>query len=417
MRLSIYREDILVGRLFSSDAGICFEYDREYLKSGGWPISISMPLRADAYPQSKALAFFEGLLPEGEQRRELSNLLHVSSGSTMRLLAALAGECVGNLIVLQEDMDIGSATAGYGYQELSATELEALLRPQSVDRMRFLAARRLSLAGAQAKFGLFRQHGDWLATQGLAPTSHIIKPCSQFDPSVLANELFMMRLAGNCGLDVPDVSIIQAGEYSGLAIERFDRKWQDGRLTRLAQEDFCQALAVMPQAKYENDGGPGFGDVFELVKLNTYPPFPNLHRLLSLVMFNYLAGNCDAHAKNFSLLRDPQTGRLSLAPAYDLVCTTFYGERLLTSMAMRIGEHSQIERICREDFAMFAQQVGLDMGAIREVARGICQRIISEAPIIMEQVSAELPQSAQTVKPLSEHVLQGAQARCRILEE
>jgi serine/threonine-protein kinase HipA len=203
MRLHVYRQNEHVGDLGTSEDGMRFSYSAGYLMSGGIPLSVSMPLREEAFLQNVALPYFDGLLPEGEQRRELGEVLHVASTSTMRLLSALAGECVGDLILIDDDTDIDTALADASYVPLPTGDLEKLLRPQSIERARFIAARRLSLAGAQAKIGLFWDHGQWLATRGLAPTTHIIKPASQFDPTVLANELFMMRLAKSCGLDVP----------------------------------------------------------------------------------------------------------------------------------------------------------------------------------------------------------------------
>jgi serine/threonine-protein kinase HipA len=56
---------------------------------------------------------------------------------------------------------------------------------------------------------------------------------------------------------------------------------------------------------------------------------------LERLIFNYLIGNADAHAKNFSFLykagQKPQ-----LAPAYDLLSTAVYPD-LSSKMAMKIG--------------------------------------------------------------------------------
>jgi serine/threonine-protein kinase HipA len=411
MNLRLYRDDVLVGELFTSEDGIGFIYDQAYRLAGGYPISVSMPLRQDAYPQKTALPFFEGLLPEGEQRRELSNILHLASASTIKLLAALAGECVGNLIILDDEMDIAEVQADSAYTPLKSGQLEALLKPQSVERTRFLAAKRLSLAGAQAKLGLYWEAGEWFATQGLAPTTHIIKPASQFDPTVLANELYLMRLSARCGIRVPKTWIVRSGEYRGLAVERFDRVREAGRVVRLAQEDFCQALAIIPGAKYENDGGPGLSELFSVILKNAQPPLPSLTRLLELVLFNYLVGNCDAHAKNFSLLRDHATGQLALALAYDLVCTTFYGERLFSSMAMRIGRHSQIDKINAEDFALFAEEVGLEYAAVAKTLNRLKDQIACVAGQMIAEVSDEIPEMKHTVVQLSEHIQRGLEKR------
>jgi serine/threonine-protein kinase HipA len=65
---------------------------------------------------------------------------------------------------------------------------------------------------------------------------------------------------------------------------------------------FCQALGVVPEMKYQNEGGPDLAQCFDLVRSATRPSAPQVLRLLDYVIFNALIGNHDAHAKNFSLL-------------------------------------------------------------------------------------------------------------------
>jgi serine/threonine-protein kinase HipA len=405
MRLFVYKEDMMAGELFTSDAGVCFKYSQDYRGPTAYPLSLSLPVRAEAFPQSAALPFFEGLLPEGEQRRELSNLLHVSPTSTMKLLRALAGECVGNLVILDEEMEIADIVRESAYVPLDSRELEALLRPQSTERMRFIANRRLSLAGAQPKIGLYYGQGEWFAAKGLASTTHIVKPASLFDPSLLINEFFAMRLAKGCDIEVPKTDIIRCKDHYGFVVERFDRKRLAEKIVRLGQEDFCQALSVMPDAKYENDGGPGFKQLFATALHHTSRPLQNIQRLLRLVLFNYLTGNCDAHAKNFSLLQDPDSGLLSLAPAYDLVCTTFYGDRLSRSMAMRIGGHSRIDSISTEDFALFSKETGISLEAIAAEMRSLCDSITEQLDRTVEAVGQEAEGFLPVAKQLREHHL------------
>jgi serine/threonine-protein kinase HipA len=400
--------------LYASKDGINFSYDAKYLASDVMPLSVSMPLREEPFPQNIALPFFDGLLPEGEQRRELGEALHIASTSTMKMLSALAGECVGDLILIDDNMDIAQTFADAGYVPLSTGDLEKLLRPQSIERTRFIAAKRLSLAGAQAKIGLFWEHGQWFATRGLAPTTHIIKPASRFDPTVLANEFFMMRLAKSCGLDIPKTWITRAGAHCGFVVERFDRLKVDGKVIRLGQEDYCQALSVMPEAKYENNGGPGLKDLFTTTLLHTTPPRPNLQKLLRIVVFNYLTGNCDAHAKNFSLLRGPDTTSLSLAPAYDLVCTTFYGERLLSSMAMRLGIHSRIDRVDAQDFALFAEEAGISFKVVADMMTLLRDAVAEQVDAVLASVTDEAPEYAPIARELRDHLLKEMESRVRL---
>ncbi len=64
------------------------------------------------------------------------------------------------------------------------------------------------------------------------------------------------------------------------------------------QEDFCQALGVVPEMKYQSEGGPDLAQCFDLVRRTTRPCAPQVLRLFDYVVFNALIGNHDAHAKN-----------------------------------------------------------------------------------------------------------------------
>ena len=95
-------------------------------------------------------------------------------------------------------------------------------------------------------------------------------------------------------------------------------------MTRLQQEDFCQAHALNSSFKYEEDGGPSLCDCAEMLKLWSGKP-GQLEQLLDISILNVLVGNGDAHAKNISLIHD-RDGQIRLAPAYDVLSTIWYEE-------------------------------------------------------------------------------------------
>ena len=75
-----------------------------------------------------------------------------------------------------------------------------------------------------------------------------------------------MHFAAFLGLTVPNVELSDIGK-PGLIVERYDRRSDsEGPLPRLHQEDFCQALGIMPDRKYQVDGGPGFADMATLIR-------------------------------------------------------------------------------------------------------------------------------------------------------
>ena len=104
MRLSVYFGESLAGHLSSTaENGIVFSYEASYLEAGLPPISLSLPLNAGEFSQKQCLPFFEGLLPEGDVKRRISDYLHISETSTLKLLNELGGECAGMISILPED--------------------------------------------------------------------------------------------------------------------------------------------------------------------------------------------------------------------------------------------------------------------------------------------------------------------------
>ncbi len=187
---------------------------------------------------------------------------------------------------------------------------------------------------------------------GAYPSSHILKPNMPDHEDTVINEAFCMRLAANMGLSVPKVEIRFLDHLQVYIIERYDREIADqGNLVRIHQEDFCQALGVPPDAKYEKEGGPGLAQCFALIRTYSTQPAADVKKLLAWVAFNYLIGNADAHAKNISLLLPEEGPRL--APFYDLMCTAVY-PALTDRMAMSVGGKGDPKWIIARYWEQFA---------------------------------------------------------------
>ncbi len=149
-------------------------------------------------------------------------------------------------------------------EEALATVLEALPRqPLLIGE----AGLRPSLAGAQAKVPVVRRGEGIALPQPGEPSTHILKPAIPDFPDSVANEAFVMRLAARVGLDVAPVETGEAGGRPYLLVTRYDRAWgEGGRVRRLHQEDFCQALGIPPERKYAAEKGLAFPDCFALVR-------------------------------------------------------------------------------------------------------------------------------------------------------
>lgn len=327
------------GQLVQDDSGrLLFAYDADYLKSKqAWPLSVSMPLRPGEFEDRVTRPFFSGLLPEDLIRTKVAKLLGVSERNPFSLLEIIGGECAGAISLYPEGTPPHKENPD-DIQILDEKDLDNIF--EHLKRRPLFAGEegvRLSLAGAQDKLAV-RMIGDKLALmRGGAPTTHILKTLISDRADVrdsVHNELFCMMLAARCGLSVPHVQMRRTPKEPYLLVERYDRRSQGNDVVRLHQEDFCQALSIPPENKYEAAGGPGISACLDEIQKDSVQPLPDRLAFLDIVIFNYLIGNSDAHGKNFSFLYED--GKPRLAPAYDLLSTAVYPE-LAIKMAMKIG--------------------------------------------------------------------------------
>ena len=151
------------------------------------------------------------------------------------------------------------------------------------------------------------------------PTTHILKRFIVGLDGTVENEIFCMRLTTKIGFATPKVSKSSAGETDFILAERYDRiKDEAGPITRLHQEDLCQAHSIPPELKYEDEGGPpGIAQCQELIQSRTRRLAADRLAFLRMVIFHYLVGNADAHAKNHTLLYSDKVPVPDLAPLYD----------------------------------------------------------------------------------------------------
>jgi serine/threonine-protein kinase HipA len=148
-----------------------------------------------------------------------------------------------------------------------------------------------------------------------------------------------------------------------------------------------------------------------IVRQNTSDPVTESLKLLRIFLFNYLIGNCDAHAKNYSLQRSPE-GILRLTPAYDLVSTTFY-KNLSTNVAMGVNNVFGLERISRDDFKRFSESTSLSWQTLVRVAGELAQQIHSTAPKLKAEIAAL--GFAQNARPLTRHLLEETEKRATVI--
>jgi len=349
--LDVYLNRDLAGYLEENRGKLSYTYEKTWIESDQFiPLSVTLPPQAEAFQDEVARPFFENLLPEGEIRAAIAKLKQLSEKNTFGLLGEIGGDCAGAVSLWQHSQ---KPRRNEGYAELTDTRLAEMLAAMAKRPLLVVDDElRLSLAGAQNKLPVYYDGKQLALPRGSAPSSHILKPGARGYDHMPANEAFCMHLARALGLPVPDSMVLRKQQALYL-VQRYDRmRMADGTISRIHQIDFCQALNLPSQKKYEHEGGPSLAACFEIVtKYSVQPARDRLH-LISWAIFNFLIGNADAHAKNLSLLVTREG--IALAPFYDLVSTAAYMD-LSTKLALKIGGENRPEWIHRKHWQSLAE--------------------------------------------------------------
>ena len=379
-KLDVYTHDVMVGCLEQTGSGdLLFTYDADYLKAATYDISLSMPLQKEALKGVQVKAFFSGLLPEESVRERLAKYLGLSEKNPFALLEAVGGDCAGALALYPHGEQ--PPVASNDVEVLNDKRLREVL--ELIKRRPMLAGDdgyRLSLAGAQDKLAVGFKDGHVLLIKGGAPTTHILKPMIERVKDSAHNELFCMKLAKMVGLDVPEASLHFVNGTPYYLVERYDRQiGEDGEITRIHQEDFCQALGIAADIKYEREGGPTIAACQDVIAKHAVRPAADQIKLLNMVLFNYLVGNADAHGKNFSLLYKGK--KPELAPAYDLLSTAIYPQ-LSEKMAMKIGGKYKPRDAYLRHFHRLVPDTKVAQSAMNRQIKTMVEKMMDAAPTL-----------------------------------
>jgi len=320
--LDVYISGRRVGDLSHLPGGrLSFAYSDQWMNGRvAIPLSLSMPTITKTYNGKVVEAFLWGLLPDNEQTlARWAQRFQVSARNPFALLKNVGRDCAGAVQFLPHADEI---SRGEDVQLLTDEQLGDRLRDLRRDGS---ATRRIgdpgqfSLAGAQAKtaFHFNKDTGQWGIPLGDTPTTHIFKPPMPHLHGHTENEHFCLQLARMLGMDAAHSQVLEFAGEKAIVVERYDRRYVDGRTIRIHQEDMCQALSVMPTLKYENQGGPGIVPISTKVLSASKDPVSDRQTFMEANIFNWIIGGTDAHAKNYSMLLGAQS-EARLAPLYDI---------------------------------------------------------------------------------------------------
>lgn len=334
--LDVYVQNTLTGQLSRSEQdrhAYVFAYKQPNALLN--PVSIIMPVRLDQYIYGHRLhPVFDMNLPEGWLKDRLRTQFSkaIPHFDDLDLLEIVGRSQIGNLRFMRSgsemddvpDCDLNKVLAYTGAEDL----LESLLAQYGAYS---------GVSGAQPKVlvrDLHTFNHPGRITHKVA--THIIKSWKEEYPELAANEFFCMRAAKHAGLEVPELTLSNNGQF--LIVKRFDLA--EGAYWGF--EDFC-ALSAQPSMK-KYDGS--YERIAKHIKYFVSPEKVNqaLRDFFKSFVLSCAVKNGDAHLKNFGLLYDSSISAVWLSPTYDIVSTTPYNKNDTLALMVKGSKKWPTER-------------------------------------------------------------------------
>jgi serine/threonine-protein kinase HipA len=364
----VHKGGRLAATLCRVDEGLEFAYRPDWVSAGGRPVATTLPVGAGPVLRAGGAlpAFFAGLLPEGRRLGALRRAVKTSADDELTLLLAVGADTIGDVTV------VPSGT--------NPAEVPPRVRLDELDQVRFadvltelgIVAQRVGLPGVQDKTSaaminlpVARAGERWILK--LNPAEY---------PNLVENEAFFLTAARASGLSTTTHQLVHdADGAAGLLVQRFDRITVDGAVIPLAVEDGCQVSNRPPADKYLLDAV----DVFKALTAPCDARVLAGRDFLAQLAFAYLIGNGDAHAKNFSILAQPD-GEWRASPVYDTPSTHPYDD---TTLALSVAGRSDPD-LGAADFVMLGSALGVPEKAVRRVLSGLADRVDSWLPGLIQ---------------------------------
>jgi serine/threonine-protein kinase HipA len=320
--------------------------------------------------------WFSNLLPEdGPLLDFLADELAVSPRSEIRLLEALGSDLPGAVTVrpTADDKDAAGKRFDHEGQPIAAIR-------DSEGGLRF------SVAGVQLKLSMV-QDANTIRLAGRGEWGNRFVKFPGALPRIPQNEFAMMSLAQACGLDVPAIQLVRAGELGALppslertledhvyVIERFDRRG-DGPVHI---EDVNQVVGNWPEDKY---GGLSYESLGRLLlELCGEDDFAEYFKRL---LFNISVGNEDSHLKNWSLIY-PDRVNPRLSPLYDVVSTVVL-PGFVRKSALRLAGSRRPQTFDADSMIRLASKAGGSAERAKALLDVVFERIRAEEQEIRSQ--------------------------------
>ena len=366
----IYKQGERAATLTRTTDGVVFAYLPWWVDNSRPRVATTLPVSTTDIlrPGGGLPAYFAGLLPEGRRLGALRREVKTSADDELSLLLAVGADAIGDVQVVPEGTLPAQVLPRLNVADFTAVRFRDLMSELGIK------AERTALPGVQDKVSA--------AMLNLPVTQHglrfILKLTPPEYPHLVENEACFLQAARLSGLETASAVLVQDRDgQSGLLVQRFDRVPLGSGLPprMLAVEDACQVLGRPPADKYLT----GYEQTLGALAAVCQAPLPAARTLLAQLVFTYLSGNGDAHAKNFSVLQDP-SGEWRPAPAYDLPSSQPYGD---TTMALSLGGQRSGDYGGR-DFVALGSALGLPEKATRKLVKDQAERVDAWLPLLEE---------------------------------
>lgn len=402
----VWFDGLAVGQVdVAADGSLSLRYAERWLQTtGAFPLSVSMPLRADPYPSDVISPWLANLLPEEEQLQVLTRSLGLDKADVLAVLSEIGGDTAGALSFgAANDRALWSYAPLTTFYDTADPRLALERHFDDLGRRPFLVGEegvRQSLAGGQKKSALavldatgapvlrLPQEGDVLAIPlNGAPSTLIVKPDNSNLPGITENEVCCLRMAQAIGIEAAQATILQSSKRTAIGVLRYDRRiGRSGQLLRLHQEDFAQANGMPPGRKYERGTLPGL-NLKTLLETGRHVSATDALALLDQVIFNILVANTDAHAKNYSLIL-PVGAAPRLAPLYD-VSTVLSWPHVVKTYAQTIdGKKRRPDMIAGRHWEAIAREIGYRPTDVKNRVQQIVDAMVANRARVTADVTA-----------------------------
>jgi serine/threonine-protein kinase HipA len=313
-RINIYTNTQRAGTLAKEGEKHIFTYTAE----ATLPVSVTMPIRTESWGSTHLHPIFEMNLPEGTLKETIrERFAKIKQMDDLGLLELIGPHVIGRVKYgLPEDNE-----EPITLNEILHDDTHVLFE-RLMDRF----AIRSGVSGVQPKILLQINDKNTLTTE-----EYIVKSWGEEYPELAFNEFFCMEAVRLAGLSTPQYKLSE--NRSMFIMKRFDLK-NDGNY--LGFEDGCVLLGKGTNEKYHAN----YEDLAKVLKASTAVEsrLENLRTLFKALVMNHMLRNGDAHLKNFAILYDEDYTDATMAPIYDVVCTTVYLKEDLPALNMSGGK-------------------------------------------------------------------------------